>query len=178
VPAGGLSPSLQSALEDCRLANARAIRIITDMADAVRLAAGEHRIHPTDIDVQALLAGVVRRIAPDAAARGVRMVWSADAHVVRADEDLLRRALERLLETALRHAHAEGTIAITLRDGTIVMRLRSAADEVDVTPPESALRGLAMHFADASMRAQGGAAWAECDEGALLFCIALPRSTP
>ena len=32
------------------------------------------------------------------AARGLRLVWSADVQVARGDEDLLGRALERLLE--------------------------------------------------------------------------------
>lgn len=171
-----LSGSLRAALEDCRSANTRAIRILTDMADAVRLQSGERRVNVGDVDVQVLLTAIARRAAPEAAARGVHLVWSADAQVVRGDEDLLGRALERLLERALRHARVGGTIDLTLRDGTIVVRVQSAAlDHAGNSPPESALRGLAMHFADAAMRAQGGAVWTEGDaEGSLLFCVSLP----
>jgi signal transduction histidine kinase len=175
LPSDVLPGTLRAALDDCRAANARAIRILTDMADAVRLQSGERRASIVDIDVRALLTGIVRRAAADATARNVRLVWSADVQNVRGDEDLLGRAIDRLLERALRHARVGGTVDLALREGTVVIRVRSAAyDEAGASPPESALRGLAMHFADAAMRAQGGAVWTEVDaDGSLLFCVSL-----
>lgn len=177
LPADTLPSTLRAALDDCRAANFRAIHILSDMADAVRLQSGERRPSIADVDVQMVLTVAARNAASEAAARGVRLVWSADAQVARADEDLLGRALERLLERALRHARAGGTIELTLREGTIVIRVRSAlSDEGGVTPPESAVRGLAMHFVDAAMHAQGGAVWIEGDaDGSLLFCMSLPK---
>jgi chemotaxis family two-component system sensor kinase Cph1 len=177
LPSDSLSSTLRSALEDCRAANIRAIRILSDMADAVRLQSGERRATIGDVDVQMLLTTAARRAAPEAAARGVRLTWSADAQVARGDEDLVSRALERLLERALRHSRVGGTLELSLREGTIVIRVRSAVvDEGVTTPPESALRGLAMHFADAAMRAQGGAVWTEGEaDGSLLFCMSLPE---
>lgn len=176
LPSETLPSTMRAAIEDCRAANIRAIRILSDMADAVRLQSGERRANIGDVDVQTLLTGIARRAAPEAAARGVRLVWAADAQVVRGDEDLLGRALERLLERALRHARIGATIDLTLREATLVIRVRSATpDEGAVAPPESATRGLAMHFADTAMRAQGGAVWTESDsEGSLLFCVSLP----
>ena len=49
--------------------------------------------------------------------------------------------------------------------------------EIDCTPPEAAMRALGAYFAEAALRAQGGAAWteSECD-GSLIFCAALGRS--
>jgi signal transduction histidine kinase len=169
------SGAMRGALEDCRAANARAIRIVTDMADAVRLVSGEKRPTLTDVDVSSLLGNLVRAAAPEAAARGVRMVWHADADMVRADADLLSRALDRLLERALRHARTGGAIEITLRSATVTMRVRSgAADDVDPTLPEAAMRALGTYFAEAALRAQGGAVWTETDaDGSLLFLAAL-----
>jgi signal transduction histidine kinase len=176
LPPETMPANMRAALDDCRAANARAIRILTDMADAVRLHAGERRATITSVDVQMLLTTAARRAAPEAAARGVRLLWSADAQTVRADDDLLGRAVDRLLERALRHARVGGTIELTLRDATIIIRVRSTtADEAKGGPPESAIRGLAMHFAETAMRAQGGAAWTEEDsDGSLLFCVSLP----
>jgi signal transduction histidine kinase len=177
LPGEAIPASMRAALDDCRAANARAIRILSDMADAARLQSGERRVNFGDVDVQTLLTAAVRRAAPEAAARGVRLLWSADAEVVRADEDLLGRAVERLLERALRHARVNGTIEITLREATILIRVRSTTpEEVRVTSsPEHAVRGLAMHFAESAMRAQGGAVWTEEDaDGSLLFCLGLP----
>jgi signal transduction histidine kinase len=169
------SSSVRGALEDCRAANARAIRIVTDMADAVRLASGEARVVLTDVDASALLGGLVRAAAPEAASRGVRMVWHADTDVVCADADLLSRALERLLERALRHARSGGGIEITLRDATVTIRVRSAATEdIDRGGTESAMRALGTYFAEAALRAQGGAVWIEKDpDGSLVFYAAL-----
>jgi signal transduction histidine kinase len=177
LPSDSLPSTLRAALEDCRAANIRAIRILSDMADAVRLQSGDRRATIADVDVQMLLTTAARRAAPEASARGVRLVWSADAKVARGDEDLLSRALERLLERALRHARVGGMLELSLREGTIIIRVRSAIpDEGASAPPESALRGLAMHFADAAMRAQGGAVWTEGEaDGSLLFCMSLPE---
>lgn len=176
LPSDALPSTMRAAIEDCRSANVRAIRILSDMADAVRLQSGERRASLGNVDVQTLLTAIARRAAPEAAARGVRLVWAADAQVVRGDEELLGRALERLLERALRHARAGASIDMTLRDGTIIVRVRGCgAIEAGASPPESATRGLAMHFADTAMRAQGGAAWTESDgDGSLLFCVSLP----
>jgi two-component system sensor histidine kinase MprB len=178
LPPDAMPSTVRAAIDDCRAANARAIRILSDMADAVRLQSGERRVNLVDVDVQTLLATIVRRAAPESAARSVNLVWDADAHVVRGDEDLLGRALDRLLERALRHARAGGTIDVRLREGTITIRVQSAAvDDAAASPPESAIRGLAIHFADAAMRAQGGAVWVEGDaDGSLLFCISLPEA--
>ena len=175
LPTEAVSGTLRAALDDCRAANARAIRILTDMADAVRLQSGERRANLVDVDVRALLAGVARRAASDAAARSVRLVWSADAEVVRGDEDLLGRAVDRLLERALRHSRAGGAIELALCEGTIVIRVRSATrDEAGDSLPDSAMRGLAMLFADAAMRAQGGTVWTDREaDGSLLFCVGL-----
>ncbi len=167
--------AMRSALEDCRSANARAIRIVSDMADAVRLASGERRVSMTEVDVSALLGGLVRAAAPEASSRGVRMVWHADSEMLRADADLLSRALDRLLERALRHARAGGAIEITLRSATVTIRVRPGpADATDPTPPEAAMRALGTYFAEAALRAQGGAVWTETDaDGSLLFLAAL-----
>jgi signal transduction histidine kinase len=176
LPAEALSGTLRAALEDCRAANTRAIRILSDMADAARLQSGARQANIADIDVQSLLTAAARRVAPEAAARSLRLVWSADVKVVRADEELLARALDRLLERALRHGRAGGTVEISLREGVIAIRVQSAIPEDGGTPPDSAVRGLAMHFADAAMRAQGGAVWTEGEAGGtLLFCLSLPQ---
>jgi hypothetical protein len=55
------------------------------------------------------------------------------------------------------------------------MRVRSgASDDVDPTPPEAAMRALGTFFAEAALRAQGGAVWTETDaDGSLLFLAAL-----
>jgi two-component system sensor histidine kinase MprB len=167
------SEGVRAAIDDCRAANARAIRIVSDMADAVRLAAGDRIPNFTHLDPAEVIASVVERAASEAAARGVRIVWRAEEEsVVRADKDLLTRALDRLLERALRQARGGGTIDVVLRPGTVTIRVESVSCGVIELPA----RTLAMYFAEAAMRAQGGAVWTETDgDGAMLYRVALAR---
>jgi signal transduction histidine kinase len=172
---GQASDAMRAALEDCRAANARAVRIVGDMLDVSRLASGERKAMLVDIDTSDLLAGLIRAVAPEATSRGIRMEWSSDEDVVRGDADLLPRALERLLERAVRHARCGGAIAITVRCAMVTIRVNSVpGNENDASPPEATMRALGMHFAEAVLRAQGGAVWTESDrDGALVFRTAL-----
>jgi signal transduction histidine kinase len=166
---------VRGALEDCRESNHRAVEIVSDMVDALRLASGQQRATFGPVDVQARLAASVRRIAARAASRGVKVLWTAEPATVRGDAILLDRALERLLERALWHACRGGSIDVTLRGGNIVIRVASPEGPVSSPEPGATAQSLATHFADAVMRAQGGGVWTEGDaDGALLFVVALP----
>src|SRR5882672_8666544 len=153
------SQVVREALADCREANARAVRIVSDMADAVRLVAGDRRPTLTEVDAAQVIAAAVETMTSDAAGRGVRVHWTAPRQLVRADVELLTRALERTLERALRHARAGATIEITLRARSIAIRL----DTGSLSGEEPPARGLAWYFAEAAMRAQGGTLWTEMD---------------
>ncbi len=162
------SQVVREALADCREANARAVRIVSDMADAVRLVAGDRRPTLTEVDAAQVIAAAVETMTSDAAGRGVRVHWTAPRQLVQ----LLTRALERTLERALRHARAGATIEITLRARSIAIRL----DTVSLSGEEPPARGLAWYFAEAAMRAQGGTLWTEMDaDGVLTFRLSLPR---
>jgi signal transduction histidine kinase len=168
-------PTVRGALEDCRQANQGAVGLVSDMVQALRLAAGAERPHMASVDAQDVLHAVIRRTAPEAAVRSVRLSWVADPETIRADPSLLERALERVLERALRRARGGGTVDVTLSAGSIVVRARSADGSAPPGEPDVAMRALAIHFADAAVRAQGGAVWTEADaDGSLLFVIALP----
>lgn len=170
-------PSVRGALEDCSRSSQTAMTLVSDMVDAIQLASGELRPQLDDVDVQTLIASAARAVAPEAASRSVRLVWSAEPAVIRADAGLLVRALQRVLERALRHARGGGSTDVTVRDGSFVVRVRSA-DAMPVVA-EAGIHALATHFADAVLRAHGGAVWIESDsEGALLFFVALPGLSP
>jgi signal transduction histidine kinase len=163
--------SARAALEDCRQANIRAVRLVSDMADAVQLATGERRPNLSEVDGAEVVAEVVRRIVADAAARDVEIVWSARGDTFRADADLLTRALERVVQRALWHTRCGGRVEIVLESGNVVVR--AGAEPSGGTEPPA--RSLATHFAEAALRAQGGAMWTERDaDGALIYKVQLP----
>jgi len=168
---GGETDGVRSALEDCRQANIRAVRLVSDMADAVQLATGERRPNFSEVDGAGIVADVVRRIAAEATARDVAIVWRAEEDTFRADADLLARALERIVQRALWHTRCGGRIDIFLGSGSATVRVGAVQPGVSDTPA----RSLATHFAEAALRAQGGAMYTERDdEGALVFRVQLP----
>src|SRR5580692_7665203 len=62
-------PSVRGALEDCCKSTQTAMTLVADMVDAMQLASGELRLDLADVDVQPLIAGAARAVAPEAAAR-------------------------------------------------------------------------------------------------------------
>jgi signal transduction histidine kinase len=164
---------LRAALSDCRQANVRAIRIVSDMADAVRLIVGERRPILGEVPLGSVVAGVVERALEDADGRSVRIVSSVDDAVVLAHVELLARALDRLVERALRHARASSQVAIEQRAGSVAIRVRTMTDG----STELGARTLATYFAEAALRAQGGTVWTDTDvAGDLVYRVALPRA--
>jgi signal transduction histidine kinase len=161
--------AVRAALEDCRGANARAVRIVSDMADAVQLAAGERRATVAEIDPCAVLASVVEGVAPEVSAREVRLSCKAEGGAVQADVYLFTRALERVVERALWHARGGGKVDLALTKGVLTV-------QVSPPPPGGAegARSLGTHFAQAAMRAQGGSLAIESDDQHLVFRMTLP----
>ncbi len=164
------SEAVLAAIEDCRGANARAVRIVSDMADAVQLSAGERRATLGEVDPCAVVAGVVEGVAADVASRDVRFSWKAEGGVVQADVYLFTRALERVVERALWHARGGGNVDLVLAN-------RQLTVQVSPPPPGGAdsVRSLGTHFAEAAMRAQGGSLAIVSDDQVLVFRMTLPR---
>ncbi len=168
---GTEAESVRAALEDCRQANVRAVRLVSDMADAIQLGSGERRVTLSEVDGAEIVGEVVRRVVADAAGRSVEIGWTAQGDTFRADADLLTRALERIVQRALWHARSGGRVDITLKSGTVVVRV----DGPPLVGSEVPARSLATHVAEAALRAQGGAMWTETDaDGALVYKVQLP----
>ncbi len=163
-----LEPSreVSSALDDCRHANARAIRIVSDMADVARLAIGDYRPLPREVDPADLLECAAQRAWEDATGRGIQVTWSADPGPILVDPDLMGRALDRLLERSVRHARPGSTLSLEHTAGAIAIVAQASVGGAGRAEP--AARALAVHFADAAVRAQGASLSVEVDGGGLL----------
>jgi signal transduction histidine kinase len=168
---------LCAALDDCRSANARAIAILSDMADAARIEGGELSVKLTKVSVARLFGALVRRFEGDAHSRGVAMTSRMDADWIRADEGLLNRALARLLERAVRHARPGSTLWLESSEGTLTVRVSPPTDERDVVPIHDVFRGLAMQFAETVARALGGEMLTDTSEdGSLVVRLTLAET--
>jgi K+-sensing histidine kinase KdpD len=166
--AGG---AVAPALEDCRQANARAIRIVSDMADAARLATGGYRPRLAEVYPGQLVEKVVADAAREAELRAIEMAVETDQTRVIADADLLSRVIDRLLGRALRQARAGSRLDVRQKGRALSIRAGVGTGGAgELTAPS-----LALYFAEAAMRALGGRAWVESPEAEVLVCrVTLP----
>jgi K+-sensing histidine kinase KdpD len=160
---------IRAALRDCKEANARAVRIVSDMAEALRLVSGNRKPSLSDVAASKLLESVVASASPSACARGVRIVWASGDDLIRADFELLEGALERLVQRALRHATE--TCLIDQRGGTFVIRAPTSSSAT-----AAADNTLSVLFAEAAIRALNGRLAIEMTAGALVYRVRVPMA--
>ncbi len=161
---GGLA--VAPALEDCREANARAIRIVSDMADAARLATGDYRPKLLEVSLGRLVEKSVVEATSEGTVRGIDIVVATDPTRVLADPELLSRVIDRLLERALRQARAGTRLDVQQEHGALSIRASAGAGSAaELTAPS-----LALYFAEAAMAALGGDAWVESPETEVVVC--------
>jgi K+-sensing histidine kinase KdpD len=160
----------RSALEDCRGANVHALRMVCDMADALVLASGDRKPVLVEVDLGAVVAAVVERVAGEAKARHVAISSRVEPTLAQADVELITRVVERVVERALWLARCGGKVDIVLEVDTLA---------VTVSPPPargaSAGRSLGTYLAEVAMRVQGGALTMVVDDKTLTFDVRLPR---
>jgi signal transduction histidine kinase len=192
-----------SASEDVRLAASDIVdaaetmnRMVMNLLDISRSEDGRFTLKVVEVDLGALLEelhGAVLRRAQDSRIK-VMVSTARDAQTVQADEDLLRRVLENLLDNALKYSPPGGTIHLDTRrqDDAIELRVRdegpgiprSAREKVfqkymqldqDVLVQPRAGRGLGLTFCQLAAEAHGGKIWIEDNEPrGTVFCLRLP----
>ncbi len=170
---GRVSPDVRSALEDCRGANARAVRMVCDMTDAVVLASGDRAPVLSEVDMGAIVAAVVEGVAGEARARHVAVAARVEPTLAQADVDLITRVVERVVERALWLARCGGKVDVVLQGDALVVSMSPAPAR-----GASAGRSLGTYLAEVAMRAQGGELTMESDGQVLTFRIALPHASP
>ncbi len=103
------------------------------------LAQGQRGIsHPVPVDLTAVARAVIQAGGPEATTRGLSLNESLDAATVPGDSRLIERLVSNLLDNAIRHNVAEGTVdmGVTTVNGDAVLRVTNTgpvipADQVD-----------------------------------------------
>lgn len=111
----GISASSRAMLTQMRAEAKNLTRMIGNLLDIAKADEGKLSVALGDVDVVALVAGVVAEIEPVAEARGVSLSTDVGPSLARADADLLRRVLVNLVENAVRHTPKGREVGIVAR---------------------------------------------------------------
>lgn len=100
-------------------------RLVEDMLVLARADAGGYPIHPTDLDLDEIVGDCRRAVKQLAGERGVQVQSPAGPELpVRGDADLLRRLLLNLLQNAIQHTPAGGSVTVTTEPAPDIVKLR------------------------------------------------------
>ena len=171
----------------------RLIRLINDILDVERLAAGKLALHRQAWSAADLVARAVGEMTGLASQAQVRLEVGETRGTVDADADRIVQTLTNLLSNAVKFSPAQGTVRVSaVEQGNEV--LVTVSDEGDGIPPEhleavfgrfaqvdaSDTRekegsGLGLAICRGIVEQHGGRIWAESEPGAgATFCFTLP----
>ena len=170
----------------------RLSRLVDDMLVLARADAGGYPLRPVDLYLDEVVAECRRAVDVLATERGVTIRSGASPDIpFRGDEDLLRRLVLNVLQNAVQHTPAGGSVGVDIRRETEAVRIR-VTDEGPGIPADDQVRIFDRFVQlDAARRGQGAglglpiARWiAEAHRGTLVleysgpagstFCLSLP----
>lgn len=113
--------------------------LITELFELAKLDFKGYQINPEPVNLGELAQDLLQKFELAAENKGLTLQGDIDPEigVVRADIGLIARALENLLENALKHTSAGGTVRLTVapHDGKVILRLSDSGSGI----PEQAL---------------------------------------
>lgn len=166
-------------------------RMILNLLDLSKADEGKLEPRLSCVDVPDLIRGVFAELEVGARRREVTLRITGDVTKVRADPELLRRALTNLVENAIRHTRQNTLVEVSTReeDGTTLFRVADAGIGVrdalkerifeafvqgDRESAATGGRGLGLAFCKTVADAHEGKIWVEDANPGAAFCLSLP----
>ena len=159
------------------------------VADLVELARGEERkLRIEEVQLDDLVAGIVERT--QARAPQVRFVTALSPTLVKADPDLLERAVSNLLDNAVKYSPEGAPVEVTVRGGEVIVADHGPGIAAEDLPRvfdrfyrAAAARskpgsGLGLAIVREAAEAHGGTASAESTAAGARFKLVLPTTAP
>jgi two-component system, sensor histidine kinase and response regulator len=171
----------------------RLTRLVQDLFDATRLAAGRFQVHPDACDLREIVRERVELARGASPAHRVELDAEVGPLPLRCDRDRIAQVLSNILTNALKYT-AGGTVHVHLRAeaGQAVLQVRDQGPGIPADRLESVFEpnvrlvgassgkrgsGLGLYIARGIVEAHGGRIWAENAEGGgAVFIITLPLS--
>lgn len=132
----GVAPDPDAALKGMEHQVQALAALVDDLSLHTRLASGTMPMRPTRVDLTELADEAVETLRPLASAGGVHLeIVAGDRISITADPGQLGRVVRNLIENAIRHSPADGTVTVELevRSSSAVVRV---VDEGEGFPPE------------------------------------------
>jgi two-component system, sensor histidine kinase and response regulator len=172
------------------------LRLILNLLDISKSEEGRLTPRLGPVALEPLSAEIVEAFAMRAHAARVTMKRELSVDSVVADEDLLRRVLENLIDNGLRHSPTDSTLTLSAARGDAGVELRVADQGRGIAPEQREKvfdafvqgsteeqltrsgRGLGLTFCRLAVQAHGGTIWVEDANPGAAFCVSLPLATP
>ncbi len=172
----------------------RLLRLVNDLLFVARFEAGELELHPTELDLAAVVRQSVEESGPRAAAGGVELTCEASAaSPVQADKGRMFQLVDNLVSNAIKFTPEGGDVRVSVTPVNGVVRLEVADTGVGIAPEEQDRlferffrastasehqipgTGLGLYITRAIVEAHGGSIAVRSDPGeGSSFCIELP----
>lgn len=191
----GIPSGVRSVATRIRESTKQLTRMIVTLLDVAKSDEGQLAPNPARVELRSLVGAVLAELAIAAEFRGAQLQNEVGAGAVQADEDLLRRTLENLVENAIRHAPAQTPVSVSSRsvDEWVELRIRDLGPGVPVAMHERVFdaftqddshgpastrtsRGLGLTFCKRAIEEMGGTIWVEDANPGAIFCARLPRA--
>ncbi|WP_104987719.1 hybrid sensor histidine kinase/response regulator [Sorangium cellulosum] len=172
------------------------LRLIYNLLDISKSEEGHLAPERARVDLRALVLEVLAALEIAASTQGLALKEAVEVPGVLADPDLLRRAIENLVENAIHHAPAGTAVTVSAARAGAAVEVR-VADAGPGVPAEMharifdrfvqlgggeqaahrAGRGLGLTFCKMAVEAHGGRIWVEDNAPGAVFCMRFPDDT-
>ena len=171
----------------------RVLRMSQELLDLARVESGQISLHPTDVDLKALLEQEIEIVKPRAGERQLALdlrLPTSPPHV-KSDPERLHQIIDNLLDNAVKYAPAGTPVEVAVANGLMNVEV-AVSNQVDQNPPDpqrifdrfyrgdpsrsSAAGGVGLGLAISRELAValGGKLWAELDGQVLSVRLNLP----
>lgn len=177
----------------------RMIHLVEDLLDLTRAEGGSLRLRREPLDLASLAANILRTFEPRAAQLGIALHSSEEAVRIDGDSDRLAQVLVNLIDNALRHTPAGGSVTVDVRasdaGATLVVRDTGVGIPFNDLPHvferfyvversrarEATGTGLGLSIVKGIVEAHGGTVTADSEFGVgttLTCAFSVARATP
>jgi len=172
----------------------RVLRMSQELLDLARVESGQYPLHPTDVDIRALLDQEMEIVRPRAAARllEIHLQVPAGLRPVRADVERLHQIVANLLDNAVKYATPGDPVVVAVENGVQNVEI-SVTNGVGQRPPDAERIfdrfyrgdpsrpsaggvGLGLSISRELASSLGGRLWAELEGTRLRLRLTLPAA--